>query len=286
MIPKLIIQTGPARLPLNLRAAIANIKLLHPNFEYRFFNDDQVESFVIAEFPQYLNTFDAFPFRVQKYDFFRYLAIYRYGGFYLDLDVLLAEAVLPLLACGCVFSFEELTDSSYFWNRFRMDWQIGNYAFGASPKHPFLEVIIENCVRAQKDVSWVAPMMKWTPTPFRDENYILNTTGPGLVSRSFAENSRIAQDVSILFPDDVRDYSHWHQFGSFGVHGMLGSWRPQEKSLRRRLRRMWEGWKLYRIRENSRGRGKTREVPKEVMQQTEFDPKLECRGSFRADFRL
>jgi len=259
MIPKLIIQTGPADRPLRLKAAVANVKLLHPEFEYLFFDDARVEAFIHEQCAEWRDAFRSFRFKIQRYDFFRYLAVYCYGGFYLDLDVFLAEEVTPLLSSECVFSFEELTDSKFFWERFRMDWQIGNFAFGAEPGHPFLKAIIENCLQATRDPAWVRPMMKWIPKPFYDELYILNTTGPGLVSRTFAENQTLAERVTVLFPDDVRDPRSWHQFGTFGVHDMIGSWRNRESLLSLRLRRLWEGWRYRRTLANSRSRGKTRE---------------------------
>jgi hypothetical protein len=88
-----------------------------------------------------------------------------------------------------------------------MDWEIGNYAFGASAGHPFLEAVIQNCIRAQRDPDWVAPMMRGTPFLSKDEFYVLNTTGPGLVSRTLAENPELAMNVEVLFPDDVCDAS-------------------------------------------------------------------------------
>ena len=259
MIPPRIIQTGPKDLPLSLKAGMANAKLLHPTFEYLFFDDAQVESFIQEEFPQYKDTFHSFPFRIQRYDFFRYLAIYRYGGFYLDLDVLLAEPLTPLLKRDCVFSFEELTDSRYFWRRFQMDWQIGNYAFGAAPGHRFLGAIIDNCVRAQQDPAWLSPMIQWVPKPFRAEAYILNTTGPGLVSRTLGENPP-CPDLTILFPEDVCDPEQWHRFGDFGVHNMAGSWREHDRTtFLRPLWRRWNSWKQQRTLVRSRRRGGARQ---------------------------
>ncbi len=260
LIPKLIIQKGYPDLPLTLRSAVVNVRLLHPSFDYLFFDDGKAESFVQEYFPEYRDTYHSFRFPIQRYDFFRYLAVYHYGGFYLDLDVFLARELTPLLTSECVFPFEELTPSKYFWHRFRMDWQIGNYAFGAVPGHPFLAALIQNCLLAQQDPSWVAPMMKWIPKPFRAEFYVLNTTGPGLVSRTFAENPHLAQGVNILFPDDVCDRCSWHQFGSFGVHHMIGTWRKRPNFLRLRLMRLWEAWTFgRRMRATSRSRGKTRE---------------------------
>src|SRR6266446_1187968 len=75
------------------------------------------------------------------------------------------------------FPFEGLTLSDFLRNQHKMDWEIGNYAFGAAAGHPFLEAVIENCVRAQKDPSWVKHMMRGLPYFLRAEYYVLNTTG-------------------------------------------------------------------------------------------------------------
>src|SRR5712672_3571230 len=157
MIPKRIIQfwcTGnrPAKsLPLAAKAAVASLKCLNPDFEYLFFDDEKVREFVQNEFPEYRSVFDSFGLDVQRYDFFRYLAIFRLGGFYFDLDVFLAQGLEKLLSHDCVFPFEELTLNRFLRSEYNMDWEVGNYAFGAAANHPFIGAIIENCVRAQRD---------------------------------------------------------------------------------------------------------------------------------------
>ena len=83
-IPKRIIQTGKhVHQPLHNRAMMANIRLLNPDYEYLFFDDEGVRRFIEQESPQHREVFDSFRFPIQRYDFFRYLAVYRYGGFYL-----------------------------------------------------------------------------------------------------------------------------------------------------------------------------------------------------------
>jgi hypothetical protein len=263
MIPQLIIQTGPKKLPLLLQAAITNVKLLHPGFEYRFFDDEMIDAFLGEHFPEYRGEYHSFRFRIQGFDFFRYLAVYQFGGFYLDLDVFLARNLNPLLASSCVFPFEELAEAKYFWDHFRMDWLIGNYAFAAEPRHPFLEAVIENCLRAKRQPDWVRPMLKGIPPSLADDFYILNTTGPGLVSRTLAENPQLAGTMNILFPEDVCDRKSWHHFGSYGVHHMAGSWRRPAGYLSRRLTRIWEHWNVRRIMAEGRSRGGTRTVAAE-----------------------
>jgi len=199
-IPKRIIQTAKNfDLPLLSKAVVANIRLLNPDFEYMFFDDAQVEEFIDTQFPEYRKIFDSFPVRIQRYDFFRYLAVYYYGGFYFDLDVFLARSLEDLLDFTCVFPFEELTIHRYLRDEYGMDWDIGNYAFGAAAGHPFLQAIIENCIRAQKEPEWIQPMMKPSPRICRDDYYVLNTTGPGLVSRTLAEYSDAVKQIKILF---------------------------------------------------------------------------------------
>lgn len=258
-IPKRIIQTGKsANLPLKEKASVCNLKLLNPDFEYLFFDDQQVEVFIDIRFPQYRQLFDSFPYRIQKYDFFRYLAVYDNGGFYFDLDVFLASSLNDLLNSGSVFPFEGLTLSTYLRNCCNMDWQIGNYAFGAAKGHPFLKAVIENCVKAQQEPQWVEPMMKNMPPLSKVEFYILNTTGPGLISRTLAENSELAKDMLVLFPEDVRDVRYWNRFGEYGVHLMDGSWRMKSNFLYRRLAMYWEAWQLKKLMNESQKLGKTR----------------------------
>ena len=258
-IPKRIIQMGnTAEQPLRNRAMMATVKRLNPDFEYLFFDEEKRQAFIDREFPGYRQTFDSFMFPIQRYDFFKYLAIYRYGGFYFDLDILMASGLSDLLESNCVFPFERITLNTYLRKYYGMDWEIGNYAFGAAPENPFIKAIIDNCVRAQKEPSWVKPMMRGVPLLSRPDFLVFTTTGPGLVSRTLAENPELAKAVNILFPDDVSDMRGWFRFGDFGIHMMDGTWRPRKSFWRRHLAPEWEGkltqWALTR----SAKLGKTR----------------------------
>ena len=266
-IPPRIIQTAKSRnLSLKQRAMTTNLRLLNPDYEYLFFDNRDVEQFVDTEFPEYRQAFDSFRFPIQRYDFFRYLAVYRFGGFYFDLDVLLASDLSSLLANGCVFPFEGLTFSRLLRDQ-GMDWEIGNYAFGAAPGHPFLKAVIDNCLKAQRDPAWVALMMRGVPPLSRAEHYVLYTTGPGILSRTLAENPELAQAMTVLFPEDVCDTQTWNVFGGFGVHLMEGSWRASTSVLRRRVAQKWELWAMRRLIQQSRQAGGTRRLAgvKEVL---------------------
>jgi len=260
-IPRRIIQTNKS-LDLSLleKAAAANVRLLNPDFEYLFFDDRQVEEFIDREFPEYRSVFDSFPIPIQRYDFFRYLAVYRLGGFYLDMDVFLASSLSELLGCGCVFPFEALTINIFLRGQYKMDWEIGNYAFGASAGHPFVGAIIENCVRAQKDSDWLKLMARAVPRMFREDHSVLCTTGPLLISRTLAEFPNVGKHVQVLFPEDVCDERYWDCFGQFGVHLRTGTWRKRRGILIRRLHTVWLALMMKKMLKESRKIGKKRSL--------------------------
>lgn len=258
-IPRRIIQTGRSRdLPPLARASSRLLRLLHPDWEYLFFDDAGVDRFVATQFPHHWNTFESFPHRIQRFDFFRYLAVFRFGGFYLDLDVLLTDPLGDLLPQPAVFPFEELTLNRFLRTACGLDWEIGNYAFGAVPGHPFLAAVIENCVRAQHDRPWADALRRGVPAPFRPRFEVLNTTGPGLVTRTLAEEPGAAADVKILFPDDIGDPAQWHRFGRFGVHLMEASWRDRGRWVGRKAALLWENASRRRTLARHRALGRTR----------------------------
>jgi inositol phosphorylceramide mannosyltransferase catalytic subunit len=262
MIPQRIIQIwgGGRELPLLARCAATSIRLLNPGYEYLLFDDDRMERFVADKFPQYGDVFQSFRYPIQRYDFFRYLAVYELGGFYFDTDVFLASSLDELVAERCVFPFEALTASVFLRRQVGMDWEVGNYAFGAAAGHPFIHAIIENCVRAQQNADWVEAMLKPVPRLFRDDYFVLCATGPWLVSRTLAEFAGTGEEVKILFPEDVQSRSTWARFGTLGVHMMSVGWHESRWTLRRRLAMAWQSWVMKRLLRESSQLGKTRSV--------------------------
>jgi mannosyltransferase OCH1-like enzyme len=242
MIPKRIIHifVQPDRdrpLPMLCQACAANARLLNPDFEYCFFDDKRMASFLENEFPEYVDVFQSFPYPIQRYDFFRYLAVYRLGGFYFDLDVFLTQGLDPLLGHQAVFSYEDLTFNSYLSDQHQVYFEIGNYGFGCRTEHPFMKAIIENCVRGRRDPVWERRFLEGLPWVLRSQWYVPSSTGPGLVTRTWAENPALRPTVELLFPSELSERARWRYFGDYGVHVTAGSWQRRENALRRFLGR-------------------------------------------------
>ncbi|CAF0813295.1 unnamed protein product [Adineta ricciae] len=102
----------------------------HPNYEYRFWNDSSAEHFIRKEYPWFLQTWETYPYPVQRADSLRYLVLYRYGGIFLDMDLHCRRSLGPLRR----FEFiSPLADPVGISNGFLM----------VSARHPFFKVLVE-----------------------------------------------------------------------------------------------------------------------------------------------
>jgi mannosyltransferase OCH1-like enzyme len=216
----------------------------NPDANHMFFDDEQILNFVGTVFPQYKDIFNGFPYKIQQIDFFRYLAIYHFGGIYLDLD-------MDIYRCLDVFQNKTVCSFPIENYDITQNMLIGNYAFYAPKGHPFIWHIIDTIVNAPNiDDVIKERQMNHTDNPEHVMVYV--TTGPELVTRAYntylnrprfeLENpvspisnlvvepyeqifkgiNNGSDDVELLNPSSGfrRDC-----FGDFGVHYSFGSWK-------------------------------------------------------------
>ena len=95
-IPKRILQIAIGdeyirQLPLQM----LKDNLLKPNeaYEYVLFTDSQCCNFLLTHFPEYLDLYNSLIRPQYKSDLIRYLYLYMFGGYYIDIDIL---PLLPL----------------------------------------------------------------------------------------------------------------------------------------------------------------------------------------------
>lgn len=89
MIPKIIHQTYKSKkLPLELQEIVFRIKDTCPTFEYRLYDDEDILNFIKDNYDEEtLRLYNMInpKLGMAKADFFRYLLIYKLGGFYFDI---------------------------------------------------------------------------------------------------------------------------------------------------------------------------------------------------------
>lgn len=218
MIPKIIIQTWKSNsIPTRYVKLIESIKTNNPDYNYLFFTDNDIETFLRMNYPEYYQTYLSLPIKIQKIDFFRYVAVYHYGGFYMDLDMSCLNSFDELLKYNCIFPVDEFI-SEYMCKMPRYKnicdkgqyFLLGQYAFAAAPKHPFIKSIIDiihtNIGRYVKNVM------------YNNDDYVYKTTGPDFVSNVYLHYDD-KKDIFIL-NNGKRQY-----FGDYAKHNYFGTWK-------------------------------------------------------------
>lgn len=219
-IPKIIIQlwkTWSSKRPEMFSDAINRLKQKNPSFEYKFFRDDEIDNFLKHNYPEYYETFNTLPLNIQKVDFFRYVAIYHYGGFYFDLDIDALEPLDDLLGYDCVFPVDEIiTPETCSVRRFNffcknnIHFLLGQYGLAASPKNPFIKTLIESI---KKNVNLYVNAFN-----INSVDYVYATTGPDFVTNEYM-NYHDKDKIHILHHPERQ------HFGKYAKHNYVGTWK-------------------------------------------------------------
>lgn len=224
-IPKIIIQTGPANYSSKYKPHIQSIQNLNPDFQYMFFNDENIVHFFKTHYPEYYDTYQSLPVLIQRIDFFRYVAIYHYGGIYLDLDMTgLKSFDDEFLNHSCVFPVDEyIFKSMAKWSRYHpflkegCPFLLGQYAFAAEPRHPFLLHLINN-IHLNLDNILYENANKKKKKKHEREVFVYTTTGPDYVTQCFMNYWNKSQ-IYIL------DCGVRQHLGIYAKHQYFGSWK-------------------------------------------------------------
>jgi FkbM family methyltransferase len=191
-IPAIIHLTVPAKTTAIQERAIERARALHPGWRVIVWQDPiPPETFELAPFWDKVNS------GAQLADLIRIEVVYRFGGIYVDSDLMLEQALDPLRAFDFFIASE---DGSV----------LTNAVFGASPRHPALRKLIDSI--ADDDG------FNWQLEP-------VHTTGPGFFSRELKWRT----DVTVLPRSTFYPYN-WNERQAaphkhtYGVHLWEKSW--------------------------------------------------------------
>jgi len=235
IIPKNIIQVwidfdkklGTSKeYPKHYNSYVKSVKRINPTFNYMFFNETKIENFLKTEYPEYYVTYTKLPVNIQKVDFFRYIAMYHYGGFYFDLDITALEPLDELVSYECVFPIDNFINPDMCSsNRYKeyckknMDFLLGQYAFGAKPRHSFFRILIDGI---HKNIDQYIHTFK-TQKYEVFEDYVYETTGPDYVTTQYMNYGK-KESITIL------EYPERQYFGKYARHSYKGSWKENTEN--------------------------------------------------------
>jgi mannosyltransferase OCH1-like enzyme len=224
-IPKIIIQTWKTnKIPIKYKNDIATITNYNKDYQYLFFTDDDIEVFLKENYPEYYKTYIKLPIVIQKIDFFRYIAVYHYGGFYMDLDMKGLSSLDELLKYECVFPVDQNIRHmcnkpryNYFCKK-DMYFLLGQYAFGAKPYNKFIKKLIDTIHHNIDNYINQHSMLQKNTHKYSKHRYVYSSTGPDFVTNVYMDY--IDKDnIHILhYPED-------QFFGKYAKHNYYGTWK-------------------------------------------------------------
>ncbi len=156
-IPQVIHQTysigrDDERFPKELQANINKIQKLNPDWEYRYYDNDDRNHYISNHFPKLLNIYQKInpKYRAAKADFFRYLVIYNEGGVYLDVKANTAAPLSNLIKENdkYILSHWPQDDTKHWLGKHpgitNSIGELQQWHIAAVSGHPFLKSVIEN----------------------------------------------------------------------------------------------------------------------------------------------
>jgi len=217
-IPRIIHLISPGKEPpVKYSDTVARMRQLHPAWEIKIWDDATVSSTVALFFPDWMDAFTGYALPVQKTDIFRVMAVYLYGGFYLDMDINCLAELDGLCIHGMVLGIEKILSPQQC-DRLGHVYpvRIANYMFGSKPGHAFwLDFLREAKTRSGVKI--------------RRESEVLESTGPGLLTAVYHTNAYRYTDITLLAnPDKACPGSCGPascHFGEYAAHLHFGSWR-------------------------------------------------------------
>lgn len=128
MIPHIVLQTSREKPE---QAHIDYLMARCVDWEYRHFVDAEIETYIndhpIAEFPDMLDKWRAFPNGAHRADFFRYLFLYLEGGVFLDSDAMIYQPITSLVKQHTIFTVQAKNPGLIFQG-----------ILGSVPRHPVI----------------------------------------------------------------------------------------------------------------------------------------------------
>jgi mannosyltransferase OCH1-like enzyme len=172
-IPKIIHQIWVGDpLPNVLKELGDTWKKYHREWEYRVWNENDILSFIIEYFPEYVDLYHSLHYNIQRLDAIRYLILYQIGGMYVDFDYECLENIEPLLdGKTCCFAMEPDIHAKLF----NKEMVFSNALMASVPAHLFLKKIIRKVF--SKKIPYNDTLDK--------REYVLNTTGPWMLGELY-----------------------------------------------------------------------------------------------------
>lgn len=180
MIPKIIHQTWKnTKIPDNWKDAVESCKEKNKDYKHILWTHKTMKEFIKKEFPEFYKTYNEYPHNIQRCDAFRLFVLYKYGGFYIDLDVI------------CKKSFNKYRSYDLVLTKSANVNTITNSFMASNINNEFMKYCIDNLIKYKDSYSL-----------FGNHIHIMNSTGPYFINNMVKEYKLKKKDNYYLISKD------------------------------------------------------------------------------------
>ncbi|MFH0296323.1 tetratricopeptide repeat protein [Bradyrhizobium sp. 31Argb] len=190
-IPSTIAQFWDVTPPEDVRNLMKSWQELHPTYQWKCFDDQKAFAFLNEHYGrEIVDAYFRAPFPAQKADIFRLAFLVARGGIYADADDRCLVPVDSFIRPDATLVVHQENYGS-----------IGNNFIAATPEHPVLARALELAAAAMRR---------------GDRDLIWLSTGPGLLTRAFAQEWAAQRPVGLLRRTQVMNLGELQR--SVGIH--------------------------------------------------------------------
>lgn len=152
----------------------------HPEWEVRFWTDDDNRKLIKTKYPDFLQIYDSYEYGIQRADVIRYYILYTYGGLYSDMDIAPNKNIDRI--------FYKLNSKDTYLIKSPHLKYITNSFMASKPKSLFWLHVVKELQEAIKNPSifWVGKHLQ-----------VMNTTGPIMLTRAY-ESYKEKRKISFM----------------------------------------------------------------------------------------
>tara|TARA_R110000823_G_scaffold208384_1_gene338851 strand:+ start:254 stop:910 length:657 start_codon:yes stop_codon:yes gene_type:complete len=144
------------------------------NFKYILWSEKDCEDLINKHYPKYKSLYSNFRYKIQKIDFIRFCILHRFGGIYIDLDMIILQPLESLIK-GKKYVFHNVQDVQKNWSFIEND-------FMCSVKNSNIWLdLMQHCKINYKEKEAIKIYDTWVG------RFIMQTTGPKFLSRYFKQ---------------------------------------------------------------------------------------------------
>jgi len=202
-IPKIIHQSGKTKfenLPEEDRGRVDLLKKNHPDWEYKYWTDEDNYNLIADHYPWFLPCYNSYKWPIQRADAVRVFYMHKYGGVYLDLDMLSLQPMDELfgrvLENDCQYLYNPSSSRGVllfeeYPNAFSIQNALYNAIMASEPGHAFWTLcffLLQEFNKSRLRIDQVK------------ESRVFSTTGPKFLHEAFKRyiNSSEKPEVSVL----------------------------------------------------------------------------------------